>query len=196
MSLARVLASDAPTACGTVTPKAFLKPVASVAVKSTGGRSYKTRAMFSTCVAACLAMAVVWLANSRPADPPLLKSQIAWGWAKAGGLAAEQSSPRDYLTSLATTAEEWSQYQPGDANGVTTRILELRLGCVRLMHSSYGPLGPTTSRGYWNTVENGRRLWIDTNRHWMLVPIRWRYVPQWTRRCVRSRRLSVREQSR
>ena len=142
LSLARVLASDAPTACGTVTPKAILKPVASVAVKWTGARWYKTWAMFSTCVAACLAIAVVWLANSRPADPPPLKSQIAWGWAKAGGLAAEQSSPRDYLTTLATNAEEWSQYQPGDANGVSTRILELRLGCVRLMHSSYGPLSP------------------------------------------------------
>ena len=142
LSLARVLASDAPTACGTVTPKAILKPVVPVAVKWTGARWYKTWAMFSTCVAACLAMAVVWLANSRPADPPPLKSQLAWGWAKAGGLAAEQTSPRDYLNSLATTAEEWSQYQPGDANGVSTRILELRLGCVRLMHSSYGPLSP------------------------------------------------------
>ena len=92
-------------------------------------------------MAACLAGVVVWQASG-PGEPPVFKSQIAWGWAKPGGLAADQSSPRDYLNQLATNAEEWSLYRPGDSSGVGTRILELRLGCIRLTHSSYGPLSP------------------------------------------------------
>src|SRR5262249_52905345 len=47
-----------------------------------------------------------------------------------------------YLNKLADNVEEWSQYQPTDAEGVGTRIAELRIGCTRLMHSTYGPLNP------------------------------------------------------
>ena len=142
LSLKRSLAADPSAAGRTTSPKAGTSSATSVAVKRTGPRGSRTWAMVSTGIAACLAGVVVWLASSGPGEPPVLKSQIAWGWAKPGGLAVDRSSPRDYLNQLAINAEEWSLYRPGDSSGVGTRILELRLGCVRLMHSSYGPLSP------------------------------------------------------
>jgi hypothetical protein len=140
LSLERSLAADA-SATGRAA-RARPGAVPSETVKRTGAGGSRIWAMVSTGVAACLAGVVVWLASSGPGDPPVLKSQIAWGWAKPGGLAADQSSPRNYLNQLAANVEEWSLYRPGDSSGVGTRILELRLGCVRLMHSSYGPLSP------------------------------------------------------
>ena len=70
------------------------------------------------------------------------KAQIAWGWAKPGGLAADQSNPKDYLNKLAANAEEWSLHRPSDPSGVGTRIAEFRLGCTRLMHSPLRPAHP------------------------------------------------------
>jgi hypothetical protein len=90
-----------------------------------------------------LAVALVWQALDGPSAPPLRKAEIAWGWGKPGGLAADESNPKDYLKRLATNAEEWSLDRPGDASGVGTRLAEFRLGCTRLMHSTYGPLTPT-----------------------------------------------------
>jgi len=112
------------------------------APKRTGGRGYKLWASVSTAVAACLVAAVVYLAADRPAGPPVLKSQLAWGWGKPGGLALDQSTPKGYLDRLAAGAEEWAAYRPGDPDGVGTRLAEFRLGCTRLMHSAYGPLAP------------------------------------------------------
>ena len=111
-------------------------------VKRTSGRGYKVLALVSTGTAACLAAVIVWQTVSGPSDPSLPKAQIAWGWGKPGGAAADESNPRDYLNRLAASAEEWSLHQPSDPTGVGTRLAELRLGCTRLMHSTYGPLTP------------------------------------------------------
>lgn len=114
----------------------------SAVAKRTAGRGYKAWALTATAVAACLAVAVGILAFGDPEPPPVMKSQIAWGWGKPSGLANEHTNPKDYLNKLAANAEEWEQYRPTDAEGVGTRIAELRIGCTRLMHSSYGSLGP------------------------------------------------------
>jgi hypothetical protein len=141
-SLQRILSTPTPSSNGTAAPKAAPKAVPSGVTKRTGGRGYKIWAIVSTVVATCLAVAVVWPVVSRPDDPPVLKARIAWGWAKPGGLAIDQSNPKDYLNKLAANVEEWSLYRPSDPSGVGTRITELRLGCTLLMHSTYGPLTP------------------------------------------------------
>jgi len=142
VALERLLSANAPALGDRKVPRAVPKPAPTRAVKRSGGRGYRIWAFASTGIAACLAAAVAWLAISGPAEPPLLKSQIAWGWARPGGLANDQSNPRDYLNKLAANAEEWSLYRPGDAKGVGQRIAELRIGCTLLMHSTYGPLTP------------------------------------------------------
>ncbi len=139
LSLERMLSADASASGDQAVPKAA--PFR--AVRRTGGRGYKIWAIVSTGLAACLAVGVVWLASSEPAGPSLPKAQIAWGWAKPSGLATDQSDPNEYLNKLAANVEEWSLYRPGDTEGLGTRIAELRLGCTRLMHSTYGPLIPS-----------------------------------------------------
>jgi hypothetical protein len=141
-SLERVLSTDGSPRGGEATPSAWPKASPSGGAKRTGAPGYKIWAIVSTGVAACLVVAVVWQAGGRPDDRPIPKAQIAWGWGKPGGLATDQSNPKDYLNKLAANAEEWSLHRPGDASGVGTRIAELRLGCTRLMHSTYGPLTP------------------------------------------------------
>jgi hypothetical protein len=105
-----------------------------------GGRGYKLWAFGSTGVAAVLAVVVGLLVVRDPDEPPILKSQIAWGWAKPGGLAADVKTPKGYLNELADNAEEWFLYQPSDRPGLGARIAEFRTGCTRLIHSAYGPL--------------------------------------------------------
>jgi len=123
-------------------PKVALSAAASHVKKRNGRREYRNWAIVSTGVAACLAVAVAYLGARGPGEPPIPKAQIAWGWGKPGGLAAVQSNPKDYLNKLAANAEEWSLHRPSDPVGVGTRVAELRIGCTRLMHSSYGPLSP------------------------------------------------------
>jgi hypothetical protein len=135
-SLDRILSADAPP------PKQKQGTKASKAAAPIARRTYKTWAIVSTGVAACLAVAVGLLALRGPDDPGVPKSKIAWGWGKPSGLATDQRTPKDYLNKLADNVEEWSQYQPSDAEGVGTRIAELRIGCTRLMHSNYGSLAP------------------------------------------------------
>jgi hypothetical protein len=147
-SIERIISADAPPLKGKAiakatpktTSKAKSKAVPSEVVKSTGGRGYKIWAFVSTGVAACLAMAVGYYSIQQLGEQPIPKSQIAWGWGKPSGLAAGGSNAKDYLNKLADNAEEWWQHQPGDAVGVGTRIAEFRIGCTRLMHSTYGPL--------------------------------------------------------
>jgi hypothetical protein len=122
--------------------KPGLRATPSGAMKRTGARGYQLWAAASTAVAACLVVAVVCLTAGRLDAPPVLKSQLAWGWAKPGGLALDQSTPKGYLDRLAANAEEWAAYRPGDPDGVGTRLAEFRLGCTRLMHSASGPLAP------------------------------------------------------
>jgi hypothetical protein len=147
LSLDRVLAADeppvgAPQPPCRASPQPAPKSVPSERVTRSPGRGYKAWAFASTAVAACLAVAVGYLATRGPDEPPIPKAQIAWGWGKPSGLALDQQSPKGYLNKLADSAEEWSAYQPSDATGVGTRIAELRIGCTRLMHSAYGPLTP------------------------------------------------------
>jgi hypothetical protein len=123
-------------------PKVTPRVVQSRAKRRNGRRRYKVWAIVSTGIAACLAVAVGFLAARGPGDSPIPKAQIAWGWGKPDGLASNQSNPRDYLNKLAANAEEWSLHQPSDPVGVGTRIAELRIGCTRLTHSAYGPLSP------------------------------------------------------
>jgi hypothetical protein len=143
LTLEQMLSSDFASSDDRAVPKAGSEAVPTRSAKRTGRRGYQIWAMVSTGIAACLAVSVVWLANSGPKDPPLPKVQIAWGWAKPGGIAIDQSNPRDYLNKLAANVEEWSLFRPGDSDGLGTRIAELRLGCTRLMHSAYGPLTPS-----------------------------------------------------
>jgi hypothetical protein len=148
--LERMLSADTPRSDKKAIPKAVTKATPKVATRlvpsqvkrRNGRRGYKNWAIVSTGVAACLAVAIVFLGARGPADPPIPKAQIAWGWGKPGGLAAVQSNPKDYLNKLAANAEEWSLDRPSDPVGVGTRVAELRIGCTRLMHSSYGPLSP------------------------------------------------------
>ncbi|WP_439630316.1 hypothetical protein [Gemmata sp.] len=165
LSLDRVLAADDTPPAATkqatrkASPKAVPKSVPSGQVKPSPGRGYKVWAFASTAVAACLVVAVGYLATRGPDEPALPKAQIAWGWGKPSGLALDQQSPKGYLNKLADSAEEWSAYQPSDATGVGTRVAELRIGCTRLMHSAYGPLTPADKA--WlleHCREWGRRL--------------------------------------
>jgi hypothetical protein len=145
-SLERVLSADARPAGKRAVRKAGHdappKPVPSEVVRRTSRPGYKNWAIVSTGVAACLAVAVGFLATRGPGEERVRKDQIAWGWGKPSGLASAESNPKDYLNKLAANAEEWSLHQPGDAVGLGTRVAELRIGCTRLMHSSYGPLSP------------------------------------------------------
>jgi len=145
-SLERMLSANTSPSNNTVVrkavPRATPTSVRSGTAKRTGGRGYKIWAIGSTGVAACLIVAVGCLAFLGSNDPAPPKSQIAWGWGKPSGLAADQSSARDYLNKLAANVEEWSLHQPGDSAGVGARIAEFRAGCTRLMHSTYGPLTP------------------------------------------------------
>jgi len=140
--LEEVFSTSAPPSNHQVVRKTGPKAILSRTAKRTGGRGSRIWAMASTGVAACLAVALVYLAFRGPDEPAGPKSQIAWGWGKPSGLATNQSSARDYLNKLAANVEEWSLHQPGDAAGVGARIAEFRTGCTRLMHSNYGPLTP------------------------------------------------------
>ena len=137
-----MLSADAPPRGGEATAERRTEGSAVRRGETDRARGYKIWAIVSTGVAACLAVAVVWQASGGPDDRPIPKAQIAWGWGKPGGLATDQSNPKDYLNKLAANAEEWSLHRPGDASGVGTRIAEFRLGCTRLTHSTYGPLSP------------------------------------------------------
>ncbi|HKB03430.1 MAG TPA: hypothetical protein VKD90_14500 [Gemmataceae bacterium] len=149
-SLERVLSGDTPPSNNKAISKAGPKAIPNDAPrvvsfdarKRRGRRGYRNWAILSTGIAACLAVAVGFLAARGPGEPPIPKAQMAWGWAKPSGLAADQSDPKGYLNKLAANAEEWSLHRPSDPVGVGTRIAELRVGCTRLMHSTYGPLSP------------------------------------------------------
>jgi hypothetical protein len=106
------------------------------------GWGYKSWAVISTGVAASLAVAVGILALRQPQAPTIPKPQIAWGWAKPGGLADDLSNPKDYLNKLAANVEEWSLYRPSDPTNLGVRIAEFRTGCTRLIHSPYAQLTP------------------------------------------------------
>jgi hypothetical protein len=144
-ALGRMLAADAAAPTGTGGPKAVHQAGRNAGPRAAnrgGGRGYKLWAIISTGVAACLAV-VVGLQTARgPGEPPIPKAQIAWGWAKPGGVAAGVPAPKDYLNTLAANVEEWSLHRPSDAAGLGARIAEFRTGCTRLLHSAYGPLGP------------------------------------------------------
>lgn len=149
-SLDNILSQDAlPSkrkAIRRTTPKAttrsVLRALPSEVANRTGRRGYKIWAIISSSVAVCLTVAVGVLLVRELDEPPVPKAQIAWGWGKPSGLAANETNAKSYLNKLAANAEEWSQHQPSDAVGVGTRIAELRIGCTRLMHSTYGPLKP------------------------------------------------------
>ncbi len=114
--------------------------VPSEVAKRSTGRVYKIWATVSTAVAVCLAAVVGYQAMQNPPESPVPKAQVAWGWGKPSGLAADQTTPKGYLNKLADNVEEWSLHQPVDATGVSVRLAEFRTGCSRLMHSPYGPL--------------------------------------------------------
>lgn len=149
-SLDRLIAADPAPPAGPAGPTASPRRVPRAAPATgpsevrprPGGRGAEIWAGASTVVAACLALAVGVLAARGPGDPPVPKAQIAWGWGKPAGLAADESSPKAYLGRLAATAEEWSLHRPSDAAGVGARVAEFRTGCTRLLHSTYGPLAP------------------------------------------------------
>lgn len=145
-SLEEIVSADRPRSrkrtAPNVRPELRSKTDRSAVAKQTAGRGYKVWALASTGVAACLAVAIGVMAARGPDEPPVPKSQIAWGWGKPSGLAADQSTAKAYLNKLAANAEEWSLHQPTDAAGVGMRIAEFRSGCTRLMHSPYGPLVP------------------------------------------------------
>jgi hypothetical protein len=144
-ALGRGLAEDAATAQRTSGPAAARRATPNAGPKPTnrgGGRGFKLWAIASTAVAAGLAVAVGLLAWRGPGEPPIPKAQIAWGWGKPRGLAADLTNPKDYLNTLAANVEEWSLHRPNDPAGLGTRIAEFRTGCTRLLHSAYGPLSP------------------------------------------------------
>jgi hypothetical protein len=117
--------------------------VPSEVAKRTTGRSYKAWAFTSTAVAACLAVTVgVMVVRSLLQEEKVRKADVAWGWGKPNGLALDQDRPRDYLNQLAKNVEEWNDYKPDGPTAVALRLAEFRVGCSKLMHSSYGPLKP------------------------------------------------------
>jgi hypothetical protein len=138
----RMLAADAAASQGTTTVRRANPNAGPRPTSRGGGRGYKLWAIVSTGVAACLAVAVGLLTARGPGEPPIPKAQIAWGWAKPGGLAADLRDPKAYLNTLAANVEEWSLHRPSDPAGLGNRIAEFRTGCTRLLHSAYGPLGP------------------------------------------------------
>src|SRR5262249_55859433 len=104
----RMLSGDTPWSDKKAIPKAGTRAISNVAprvVPSQGKKrnvrlGYKNWAIVSTGVAVCLAVAVGFLGARGPGDPPIPKAQIAWGWGKPSGLAANQSNPKDYLNKL------------------------------------------------------------------------------------------------
>src|SRR5262245_2633919 len=108
LTLERTSAADTPPAAGKATPEAEPKTVMPKVVNRTGGRGYRMWAIVSTGVAVCLTVVVALLVGGKPDELPVVKAQIAWGWAKPSGLAFDQSSPSAYLSQLAANAEEWS----------------------------------------------------------------------------------------
>jgi hypothetical protein len=144
-ALERMLAADAAAAKTTSSANSVHRPSRSVGPRpATRGRGwgYKLWAAISTGVAASLAVALGILALRQPEAPPIPKPQIAWGWAKPGGLADDLSNPKDYLNKLAANVEEWSLYRPSDPTNLGVRIAEFRTGCTRLIHSPYAQLKP------------------------------------------------------
>jgi hypothetical protein len=104
-------------------------------------RLYRRLAVFSTALAACLAI-VVGVLVLRPSKPPEGPTPaIAWGWAKPGGIPSEaQQPPRQYLEQLASAAEEWFKKRPEDAPGLAKRLNEFRTGCSQLIFAEHAPL--------------------------------------------------------
>jgi hypothetical protein len=143
-AIERILAKDIASSNGTGDTKAAHRVIRiagpRASKKRRGGRGYKLWAIASTVVAAVLAVAVGLLAIRSPGEPRIPKVQIAWGWAKPNGLAADQSNPKDYLNKLAANVEEWLLHRPSDPTNLGIRIAEFRTGCTRLIHSQYGPL--------------------------------------------------------
>jgi hypothetical protein len=123
-------------------PMAVRRAVPRAIPNRRGGRGYRLWAIASTGVAALLAVVVGLQSAQGPDEPKVPKAQIAWGWAKPRGLAADISDPKAYLNALAANVEEWSLHRPSDPAGVGARIAEFRTGCTRLLHSTYGSLSP------------------------------------------------------
>lgn len=84
-------------------------------------------------LAACLLVGVTWSLLQPPVTAP-------WGWNRPGALAVKP--PAEYLDSLATAAEEWSDEQPNTEAALAKRLGDLMTGCDRLIASPHESLEP------------------------------------------------------
>ena len=101
-------------------------------------RSYRTWAIVSSALAACLLVAVGSLTLRGPRQTEVAAAN--WGWAKPGGIPNEAPKPAEYLNGLANAADEWFDKRPEDAAEVARRINEFRTGCTQLIFSPHAPL--------------------------------------------------------
>jgi hypothetical protein len=101
------------------------------------GSAYRNWALASSALAACLLVAVAYLALTKP-GPEV--AAVNWGWAKPGGVPREARKPAEYLNALAATSEEWFDKRPDDAAGVAKRINEFRTGCSQLVFAPHAAL--------------------------------------------------------
>jgi hypothetical protein len=116
-------------------------PSLTVGVRPEKPRSYRTWALVSSALAACLLVAVGYLTLVKEPGPGGTEvAAVNWGWAKPGGIPQGAQKPAVYLNALANASEEWFDQRPEDAAGVAKRMNEFRAGCSQLIFSPHAPL--------------------------------------------------------
>jgi hypothetical protein len=102
-------------------------------------------AWFSHPLVVCLTtaaslLAALWVVDALPrSQPTTAPTPVAWGWSKPGAM-PEQASRDEYLSGLATAADEWFKKTPSDPQELATRISQFRAGCSTLILAEHRPL--------------------------------------------------------
>jgi hypothetical protein len=143
-ALEGILASESPTRANPERERRGEAPTPSltVGVRPEKPRSYRTWALASSALAACLLVAVGYLTLVKKQGGTEVAA-VNWGWAKPGGIPRETQKPAEYFNALAATSEEWFNKRPDDAAGVAKRINEFRTGCSQLIFAPHASLAPT-----------------------------------------------------
>lgn len=89
-----------------------------------------------------------------PIDPPPA-APAAWGWNRSDALDAQ--TDREYLVTLANSADEWFKKRPETPADVAQRIHSFRAGCSRLLLAEHRLLAPDDRT--W--LEERCRAWAD-----------------------------------
>jgi len=111
------------------------------------------RVMLASIAALATAAAIVAAVVPERLAPP----SIAWGWAKSGAL-DQETNRREYLSRLASGAQEWFQVQPTSRPELQRRIHDFKVGCELLLAAEHRPL------------DQADRQWLQERcRKWLAV---------------------------